>query len=179
MEHVRFGIVGLGNMGWFHAKSLGAIANAKLTAVCSPFPRETEAASQKFAVTGFNSTEELFASGLIDALLIATPHMQHAEIAIAAIDAGIHVLCEKPIAVTIRDARRVNAAAARHPQLTFGIMFQQRTMPLYRTLREMLAEGTLGEVSRITWPSPTGFAPGRTTPRAAAARPGPARAAAC
>jgi predicted dehydrogenase len=151
MNHVRFGIVGLGNMGSFHAKSLSSIDNAKLTAVCSPFPKETEAASQKFAVPGFTSTNNLFAAGLIDALLIATPHMQHAEIAIAALDAGVHVLCEKPIAVTIGDARRVNAAAAKHPDLTFGIMFQQRTMPLYRTLRQLLAEGSLGEISRITW----------------------------
>jgi len=151
MDHVRFGVIGLGNMGSFHAKSLQGTANAKLAAVCSPFPGETEWASQKFGVPGFTSTKELFAAGVIDALLIATPHMQHAEIAVAALDAGIHVLCEKPIAVTIRDARRVNAAAANHPQLKFGIMFQQRTLPLYRTLRQILAEGSLGEISRITW----------------------------
>ena len=151
MNAVRFGVVGLGNMGSFHAKSFSGISNAKLAAVCSPFPKETEAAASKFGVPGFDSTSALFASGTIDALLIATPHMQHAEIAIAAFDAGVHVLCEKPIAVTIRDARRVNAAAASHQKLKFGIMLQQRTMPLYRTLREMLASGSLGEISRITW----------------------------
>ncbi len=151
MDTVRFGVIGLGNMGSFHAKALGGISNAQLAAVCSPFPKETDLASQKFSVPGFTSAAELFSSGSIDALLIATPHMQHAEIAIAALDAGVHVLCEKPIAVTIRDARRVNAAAAAHPQLTFGVMFQQRTMPLYRTLREMLSKGSLGEISRISW----------------------------
>jgi predicted dehydrogenase len=151
MESVRFGIVGLGNMGSFHAKALAAISNATLTAVCSPVPEQTRAASKQFAVPGFLSTSEFLASGKFDAVLIATPHMQHAEIATAAFDAGLHVLCEKPIAVTVRDARAVNKAAAAHPKLTFGIMLQQRTFPLYLAVRELIANGSLGEISRISW----------------------------
>jgi predicted dehydrogenase len=151
MGLVRFGIVGLGNMGSFHAKALAGIKDAKLTAVCSPVEEQTRTASKQFNVPGFMSTEEFLASGAFDAVLIATPHMQHAEIALAAFDAGLHVLCEKPIAVTIGDARKVNAAAAAHPKLTFGIMLQQRTMPLYVAARQLIADGSLGELSRITW----------------------------
>ena len=118
-------------MGSFHAKVLAGITNAELTAVCSPVEEQTQAASKQFEVPGFLSTTEFIASEKFDAVLIATPHMQHAEIAIAAFDAGFHVLCEKPIAVTIGDAQRVNAAATARPELKFGIMFQQRTFPLY------------------------------------------------
>lgn len=151
MDIVRFGVVGLGNMGAFHAASFDSIKDAKLTAVASPVPDQVAAAAAKFKVPGFASAAAMIESKQIDAILIATPHMQHADIAVAALDAGIHVLSEKPIAVSPRDARRVNAAAARHRELKFGIMFQQRTMPLYRKLRELIADGELGDISRITW----------------------------
>ncbi len=151
MDIIRFGVVGLGNMGAFHAASFESIKDAKLTAVASPVPDQVTVAAAKYKVPGFASAAAMIESKQIDAILIATPHMQHAEIALAALEAGIHVLCEKPIAVSPRDARRVNAAAARRRELKFGIMFQQRTMPLYRKLRELIADGELGEISRITW----------------------------
>ncbi|HSU69136.1 MAG TPA: Gfo/Idh/MocA family oxidoreductase, partial [Tepidisphaeraceae bacterium] len=82
---------------------------------------------------------------------IATPHFLHPPIALAAFEKGIHVLCEKPLAVTIKQGRQVLDASAKHPNLKFGMMLQQRTMSLYRKVRELILDGELGEISRISW----------------------------
>ena len=143
---VRFGIAGLGNMGSFHVESFAGLKDASLTAIADSNPKKLERAGQKTSAARFERYQDMLASGLIDAVIVATPHYQHPEIALAAFDKNIHVLCEKPIAVSVSDARRINAAAAAHPQLKFGIMFQQRTLSLYRKLRELIAEGELGEI---------------------------------
>jgi len=110
-----------------------------------------EAAPGGRRVGRFNRYQDLVRSGDVDAVLIATPHFQHHEVALAAFDAGLHVLCEKPIAVSVKQARALNDAAARKPQLKFGLMYQMRAVPLYRKLRELIADGELGALSRITW----------------------------
>ena len=151
MDTVRLGVIGLGNMGSFHAASLETLAGVKLTAVCdSKHARAAEIASRHGA-RPFSNSAELLDSGAVDAVLIATPHMQHPQSCLAAFSKGVHVLCEKPIAVTIGEARAVNTAAAARPDLKFGLMLQQRTVSLYRKLREIIADGELGQITRISW----------------------------
>lgn len=151
MDTVRFGIIGLGNMGSFHAETLPLVRAAKVTAVSDANPQRLEAVALKTGAKGFTNYEELLDSGLVDAVLIATPHYFHPPIALAAFDRGQHVLCEKPLAVSVKAAREVVAAAARKPQLKFGMMLQLRTFALYRKLREVIADGELGEITRVTW----------------------------
>lgn len=151
MDNVRFGVVGLGNMGLFHVQTFGEIKNASLEAICDADAARLAAAGQKTSARRFEKYSDMMASGLIDAVLIATPHLLHPEIALAAFECDIHVLCEKPLAVTVSQARRVAEAAAAKPQLKFAMMFQLRTSPLYRKLRELIAEGELGEITRLTW----------------------------
>lgn len=151
MDNVRFGIVGLGNMGSFHVDSFASLKGATLAAVCDASQKNLDAAGKKTSAKRFGSYQEMLAARGIDAVLIATPHLLHPEIALAAFDKGVHVLCEKPLAVTVGQGRAVVDAAAKHPNLKFGMMFQQRTMPIYRKLRELIADGELGEISRITW----------------------------
>jgi predicted dehydrogenase len=158
MDTVRFGVVGLGGMGSFHLGYLDKLEGARVGAVCDVDNERVERTAKKFeALPGahkvgrFNRHQDLVQSGDVDAVLIATPHFQHPEVAIAAFDHNLHVLCEKPVAVSIKEARRLNEAAARHPQLKFGLMYQMRAVPLYRKLRELIADGELGEISRITW----------------------------
>jgi predicted dehydrogenase len=151
MENVRFGIVGLGNMGAYHVESFSDIRGATLEAICDAVPRNLERAGQKTKARQFGNYQEMLGSRLIDAVLIATPHFLHPEIALAAFERGIHVLCEKPLAVTVGKGRSVLEASQRQPQLQFGLMFQMRTNPLYHKLRELIQEGELGELSRITW----------------------------
>ena len=163
METVRFGVIGLGAMGSFHVNYLHAVEGATLGAVCDVDGERVERTAKKFeamptpgvaphaAVQRFTRYQDLIASGAADAVLIATPHPQHPEVALAAFDKGLHVLCEKPVAVSVKEARRMNEAAARRTDLKFGLMYQMRTVPLYRKLRELIHDGELGEISRVTW----------------------------
>ena len=129
-----------------------SIKGATLAAICDASQKNLEEAGKKPpGAKRFGSYPEMLAINAIDAILIATPHVLHPDVAIAALDKGIHVLCEKPLAVTVKQGRAVVDAAAHYPELKFGMMLQQRTMPLYRKLRELIVDGELGEISRITW----------------------------
>jgi predicted dehydrogenase len=151
MDNVRFGVVGLGNMGLYHVETFSTLKGGTLEAICDAMPANLERAGQKTPAKRFSQYQDMLTSGLIDAVLVATPHFLHPEIALAAFDEDIHVLCEKPLAVTVGQGRSVIDAAARKPKLKFGLMFQMRTTALYRKIRDLITEGELGEISRITW----------------------------
>lgn len=152
MDKVRFGVVGLGNMGTYHMNYLESLEGAALAAVCDVDPKHLDAAAQKHPhAQRFERWQDLLASGAVDAVLVATPHYQHPEITITAFEKDLHVLCEKPAAVTVKEARRMNEAAARHPHLKFAINFQMRANPVLRKIREIVHGGDLGEILRLTW----------------------------
>jgi len=152
METVRFGVVGLGNMGTYHCNYLDSLPGAKLAAICDSDAARVKTAAEKHPnVEKFERWQDLLTSKSIDAVLIATPHFQHPDIAVAAFDNNLHVLCEKPAAVTVKQARRMNDAAAKHPELKFAMNFQMRANPLLRKLRDLIHGGDLGEIVRITW----------------------------
>ena len=152
MDKVRIGIIGMGNMGRFHANDLleGKVARGELTAVGSTSPHKLEEYKEK-GVQVFGSGEEMIASGAIDALLIATPHYQHTSLGIAALEAGLHIMVEKPISAHKADAERLIAAAVDRPELKFGGMFQLRVEPRYQKIRELVQGGELGDLVRVIW----------------------------
>jgi predicted dehydrogenase len=145
------GIIGLGNMGTIHAGYMASIEGATLAAVCDADPKRLEVITAQQQCQGFTDPLQMLDSGLIDAVLIATPHYQHVPLALGAFERGLHVLCEKPIAVTIGEARKINQASTNYPQLKFAIMFQARTQPLFAKIRTLIHEGELGPITRITW----------------------------
>ncbi|MBO9608945.1 MAG: Gfo/Idh/MocA family oxidoreductase [Paenibacillaceae bacterium] len=154
MATVRIGIVGLGNMGAEHAKYLiaGQVPGAELAAV-SDFSRDRLEWARTAAggsVQTFERFEDMIGSGGIDAVMICTPHFLHPEQATAAFLAGLHVLLEKPAGVHTKHVREMNEAAAASGRV-FGIMYNQRTNPVYAKLRELIASGELGEVRRMNW----------------------------
>jgi len=151
MDNVRFGVIGLGNMGGYHVAHFDQVENATLTAVADTNPARLAQHASRQDIKTFERWEDMVASGLVDAVLIATPHYSHVPIAEAAFANGLHVLCEKPIAVSVKAARHLNAVAAKHPNLKFGVMLNLRTTPMYIKLRELIAAGELGEIRRITW----------------------------
>ena len=170
MSNVRVGVIGLGSMGNFHVGYLHEIDGALLTAVCDPDVERTKKTAGSLvdvrakadarladrvadpqALGRFATYQALLDSKLVDAIVIATPHFQHPEIAMAAFERGIHVLSEKPLAVGVKDARRVIDAHAERPDLRFGLVLQMRTVPLYKKIRALIAEGELGEVTRLSW----------------------------
>ena len=160
MGEVRLGIVGLGGMGLHHLKCMEGLVGARLTAVCDARRERITLALEKCAnARAFERWEELLGSDAVDAVLIATPHYLHPPISIAAIERGIHVLTEKPVAVTVGAAARVNDVASRHPRVKYAAMFQQRTWPGPRKLYEMIRGGELGEISRLTWIATDWFRP--------------------
>jgi predicted dehydrogenase len=123
-----------------------------LAAVCDADPQRAEKVAQRFpAVAKFTQYEDLLASGTCDAILIATPHYQHPIITDAAFAKGLHVLCEKPVAVRVSDARKTNELHKKYPHLKYALMFQSRISPLYLKIKQLIDEGELGEVTRITW----------------------------
>jgi len=152
MDNVRIGIIGMGNIGHHHANYLlaGKVKRVQLVAVCSTSPGKLESFKQK-GVEVFGNAEELMRSGRVDAVLIATPHPQHVPQGIAAFEAGLHVIVEKPIAAHKADAERLIACAKKHPRLKFGAMFQLRAEPRYAKIRKLIQDGELGTVVRVSW----------------------------
>jgi len=158
VEKVRFGIIGLGNIGGFHAGYLSTVDGAVLTAVCDGEPARLEACAEKFNVRGFERYQDLLQSDLVDAVLIAVPHYQHVPIALEALAANRHVLCEKPLAVGVKAGRELVAAyQAKYSHLKFGMMYQMRTNAVFRKVHELIKDGELGDICRLTWIATTWF----------------------
>ena len=147
---VRFGVVGVGNMGGSHVQRLlrGDVKNAVLAAVCDIDERKLGAVPAN--IPKYTDYKELIASGLCDAIIIATPHYFHPPIAIAAFEAGLNVLTEKPIGVYTAQAKDMVAAAEKSGKV-FGIMYNQRTTPIFALAREITHSGRLGELKRCVW----------------------------
>jgi predicted dehydrogenase len=150
MSTVRLGIIGLGNIGQHHAAYLGAgkISGAELVAVSDAVPGKLEKYKPlKLFIEG----EELIRSGLVDAVIVATPHYQHTTLGIAALKQGLHVMVEKPISAHKADAERLITTHQQHPQLVFAGMFQLRAEPRYLKIRNLIQAGELGKIVRMSW----------------------------
>jgi len=150
MNKVRIGIIGIGSFGAGHARRLlgGEIKDAQLCAVCDV---DKGRAAQFEGIEAYDCAEKMYKSGDIDAVIIATPHYDHPRLTMLAFEHGIHVLCEKPQAVHIKDAREMNKAHKNYPDLVFAIMYNQRTNPAYIKMREIIQNGELGSVHRFNW----------------------------
>ena len=149
---LRVAVVGVGNVGASHARELllGKIRGATLAAVCDTNP---DALAAFASVPVFASQAALLAEGVADAVLIATPHYDHTPLAIEALNAGLHVLVEKPLAVHKADALRMLAAYERRPLpgQRFAEMLVLRTDPRFLRLRALIQSGALGRLRRIHW----------------------------
>ena len=151
MNKVRVGIVGVGGMGASHLLSLKKVARAELVAVCDINRRRADSVAAEHGVKAFYDHHDLYASGMVDAVLIVTPHYSHTPLTINAFNAGLHVLCDKPVAAHKADAEKMLAAHRQHPELKFAVMFQMRTSPLNMTLKKLIESGELGGITRINW----------------------------
>ncbi|MCW5553945.1 MAG: Gfo/Idh/MocA family oxidoreductase [Verrucomicrobiae bacterium] len=149
MENVRLGIIGMGNIGRYHADYLQnkKVNRCELVAVCdavAPLDRYKP-------LKAFTDGEALIQSGEVDAVIIATPHFQHTTLGIAALKAGVHAMVEKPISSHKADAERLIAASREHPKVVFGGMFQLRTEPRYQKVLKLIQDGDLGQIVRVNW----------------------------
>ena len=155
MSKVKLGIIGIGNMGTNHAKSImgGKCPEIQLCAVADINPDRLTWAKNEYKeeVACFADAIEMLDSALIDACLIAVPHYDHTKFAIECIKRGIHVMVEKPAGVYTKQVREMNAEAEKHPEVVFGMMFNQRTNCVYRKLRELVQSGKYGNIRRTNW----------------------------
>lgn len=154
MNIVRIGIIGVGNIGTKHSRYLiaGDVKDAQLTAVCDIDPQRLVAIRKVVGedVAVFSSAEELLSSGLVDAVIVATPHYDHPDLSMMAMRMGIHTLCEKPAGVYTAKVREMNECAAQC-NVVFSLMYNQRTNPLYRKVKDLIDSGELGEIRRSNW----------------------------
>lgn len=154
MKKVKFGIIGMGNMGSGHLSYFydGKIANGVVSAIADVKAARLEAAKKNYPgeYKCYSSGEELIDNADVDAVVIAVPHYDHPPLAIRALKRGLNVICEKPAGVYTKQVKEMNAVAEKSKGL-FTMMYNQRTNPLYIKMHELVAGGELGEIRRVNW----------------------------
>ncbi len=153
MSMLKIGIIGTGNMGSAHLACIknGGIEGATVVAACDISSEKRKAVAEKHPdIHIFKSAEDLIQSGEAEAVIVATPHKYHADIAIKALEKGLHVLVEKPVDITASKAKRLNEIAEKSGKV-FGIMFNQRTNLLFQEARDIVQSGKLGKLKRSVW----------------------------
>ena len=147
-KKVRVAVIGCGVISELHLRCFAHNPHAEVAAVCDLVPERAQRAARERAPGARWTTRaaEIFADPSIDAVSICTDHASHCRLACAALAAGKHVLCEKSLARTAADLRRMLAAAKAHPDRVAAGVFQHRFEPLPRVLRELVAEGAFGRL---------------------------------
>ena len=164
MEKVRFGIIGVGNMGSGHLSNILArkcpeievtavadIDTARLDHACNMVEKARAEHPEIPEIATFTDAMEMISSGQVDAIIVAVPHYDHPRYCIAGLQAGLHVMSEKPAGVYAEQVRELMEEADKHPDLIYALMFNQRTNPLYRKMRDIIQSGELGQIRRSTW----------------------------
>ena len=165
---LRVGLIGAGRIGQVHASTLANRVNrAQLTAVTDPIAGAVQAVAEKFRVPPHVAGDDraIIADPALDAVLICTPTHTHAQIIIAAAQAGKHIFCEKPIALNLEDTdAALDAVAQAGVKLQVG--FNRRFDPNYARVRKAVANGEIGRphilhlISRDPAPPPIEYVNG-------------------
>lgn len=149
---ISFGVIGMGSQGTVYARLLEESASCQLVALSS----RSEEKRGKFAalypeVAYYTDWKQMIDGGVVDAVIIATPHKNHPELAMYCIQHGVHVLLDKPAGLHSGEVSDLNRCAEAHPEVAFGMMFNQRTNPIYQRARELVQSGELGNLRRALW----------------------------
>ncbi len=154
-EKIKLGIIGIGNMGSAHAKNIvgGECPDFELVAVADLKPERLKWAKENLGenISLFDNAEEMLDSGKINACIVSVPHYDHPKYAMECMKRGIHVMVEKPAGVYTKQVKEMNAEAKKHPEVVFGMMFNQRTNCIYRKMREIVKSGKYGNIRRTNW----------------------------
>ncbi len=150
MAKIRTGIIGCGGIAnQKHMPALAAFPDrVEMVAFCDIVPERAQAAAAKYGAPGakvYTDYRELLADPTIDDVHVCTPNVSHCEITVSALEAGKHVLCEKPMAATTADAERMMEAYKKSGKL-FSIGYQNRYMQNSLTLKKLCEEGMLGDI---------------------------------
>ena len=154
MGKLGVGVIGCGMISGNHFHALEKLENVALRAVCDIDEEKLQKAMEAQHVDGCADWRDLISRDDIDAVHICVPHHLHAEISIAALRAGKHVLCEKPMGVSLREARAMEAAALESGK-TLTVCFQNRYNGASRRMKEVIGSGALGKIlggsAFVTW----------------------------
>jgi predicted dehydrogenase len=156
MNKISLGVIGLGNIARQHIDNVqaGKAGPFELTAVCS---RNLTEYAQSLGVQHFAKQEDLVSSGLCEAVLIATPTVDHSSAGALALQAGLHVMMEKPIGLSVAEGEQL--LSLQSEEQVFALMLNQRTDPLFLAMHEQIQAGTLGDITRTHWTMTNWFRP--------------------
>ena len=141
---IQFGVVGLG-MGKAHCRAVTAANGCKLVAVCDIDPERLHPVAEEYSVAAFGDYAEMLAEPDIQAVCVATPSGMHVDMAIQALEAGKHVLIEKPVGIRVRNIRRLIAKISETGRKA-ACVFQSRTDPLNKRIQQAVQGGALGKL---------------------------------
>lgn len=149
VDRLNWGIIGLGNIANQFAADLALIEEANLVAVASrDLDKANDFAKQYNCPKAYDSYDALFADDQVAIVYIATPHDSHAELTIKALENGKHVLCEKPLSLSYKDAFRMTEASKKYNRF-FMEAFWTRFMPSVKEVMEKVNHGIIGEVNYV------------------------------
>ncbi len=149
MERVKFGVIGLKGIGMTHIEAIRKCESAELVAVCDIVEELAKNVGGKYGVRWFTDYREMTALKDLDAVCICTPHFLHHPMTLDALDEDKHVLVEKPMAITVREADEM-IKKAKVRGLKLGVAFTYRTSPALRNAKSMIEKGELGKLLRAT-----------------------------
>ncbi|MBV7508367.1 Gfo/Idh/MocA family oxidoreductase [Bacillus sp. sid0103] len=146
MEKLRVGIIGCGSIAQHrHIPEYQANRNVEIVAVCDIDEERVKEIAEKYELAAYTSFDELISSGTVDAVSVCTPNYLHAPISIAALNANLHVLCEKPMATSKQEAEAM-IAAAKESGKKLMIAHNQRFVPSHQRARQLIASGEIGKI---------------------------------
>ena len=149
MKQLRSGVIGVGGIGKWHAKMQHDTGKMEVVALCDANPDLRAWATKDFpAATFYTDYREMFRQAALDLVAVVTPHDLHAPVAIKALDAGINVVTEKPMATTYADAQAMVAAAKRNKRFV-SVFHNRRLDPWFLAAKAALDEGLLGRLIEI------------------------------
>jgi len=154
MTKLRFGIIGYGAQGSMYTSFIeqGMVKSMDLVAICDIDEAKQAKLKEEFPNKKiYGDYKEMITSGEVDAIITTVPHYLHPEMAMFALDHGVHVLNEKPAGVYTKQVKALNEFAASKRDVTYAIMFNQRNNPLYQKIKEIVEDGDIGPIRRTNW----------------------------
>ncbi|WP_299089939.1 Gfo/Idh/MocA family oxidoreductase [uncultured Metabacillus sp.] len=152
MLRIRLGIIGTGGISHLHVKQLGEIEHADIVAVADPNENNRKTLIEKFHLEGvkeFDSHQDMLEDIPMDAVLICSPHTLHYQHVVDSINHGCHVLIEKPMACSLKEAEELIELAKEANKL-LQVSYQRHFEPAFLYIREAIANGKIGKLTSIT-----------------------------
>lgn len=150
LDPLRFGLIGCGSQGRFLSEALQLAGGAVLSACADVNEAAATLAQKRLGVPrAYNAAEQMLSSERLDAVIVATTHDQLKPAAMTAIQAGVHVFVEKPMALTASDGSTLQRAA-QDRNLRLGVNYTMRFMPARILMKQLLNEGAIGQIVHIT-----------------------------